>query len=206
MAQLKELLVEELKDLLHAEGQLVNALPKMADAAHNTKLKEAFQKHLEQTENHVERLKKAFEMLGERAEPKPCRAMMGLIEEGNETIEENGEKDPMIADLALVAAAQRVEHYEIAGYGNVKCLARMADEIEVAKLLTHTLGEEESADHLLTMISAPILQNAALEDEDAIGKKTGGRTSKKPNLHSVSASGEREEAQTSQARSRVRRS
>lgn len=205
MAQLKELLVEELKDLLHAEGQLVGALPKMADAAHNPKLKEAFQKHLEQTKNHVERLKKAFEILGERAEPKPCRAMMGLVEEGSETIEENGDKDPMIADLALVAAAQRVEHYEIAGYGNVKCLARMVDEIEVAKLLAHTLGEEESADHLLTMISAPILQNAALEDEDTMAKKTGGRASKKPNLHSVSTSGE-EAAQTSPSRSRARRS
>lgn len=185
MAQLKELLVEELQDLLHAEGQLVAALPKMADAANNPKLKEAFEKHLAQTEGHIERLKKAFELLGEKAQPKPCKAMMGLIEEGKETIEESGEKDPLIADIALVASAQRVEHYEIAGYGNVRTLARLIGETEVAHLLTHNLGEEEAADHLLTMISAPILQQAVLDDKDVIGKKTGNRPSKKPNLSSV---------------------
>jgi Mn-containing catalase len=187
MAQLKELLVEELRDLLHAEGQLVAALPKMAEAAQHPKLKEAFEKHLVQTQGHVERLKLAFELLGEKAEPKPCKAMMGLIEEGKETIEEGAEKSPMIADLALVASAQRVEHYEIAGYGNVKCLARLAGEIEVAKLLSHTLGEEEAADHLLTVISKPILQEAVLDDGDAIATKTGGKPSKKPNLHSLTS-------------------
>lgn len=185
MAQLKELLVEELQDLLHAEGQLVAALPKMAEAAHNLKLKEAFEKHLVETEGHIERLKKAFELLGEKPQPKPCKAMMGLIEEGKETIEEGGEKDALIADIALVASAQRVEHYEIAGYGNVRGLARLLGETEVAHLLTHTLGEEEAADHLLTMISAPILQEAVLDDKEAIGKKTGHRQSKKPNLSSV---------------------
>jgi Mn-containing catalase len=187
MAQITELLIEELRDLLHAEGQLVSALPKMAEAAQHPKLKEAFEKHLIQTEGHVQRLKKAFELLGEKAEPKPCKAMMGLIEEGKETIDEGSEKDPRIADLALVALAQRVEHYEIAGYGNVRCLARLAGEIEVAKLLAHTLGEEEAADHLLTVISKPILQDAVLGDRDAIGKKTGGRPGKKPNLHSLAA-------------------
>ena len=110
---------------------------------------------------------------------------MGLVEEGKETIEEGGEKEPLIADLALVASAQRVEHYEIAGYGNVRTLARLLGETEVAHLLTHTLGEEEAADHLLTMISAPILQEAVLDDADAIGKKTGKRQNKKPNLNSV---------------------
>ncbi len=185
MAQLKELLVEELQDLLHAEGQLLAALPKMAEAANNPKLKEAFETHLVQTEHHVERLKKAFELLGEKAQPKPCKAMMGLVAEGEETIEESGEKDPLIADLALVASAQRVEHYEIAGYGNVRCLARLIGEVQVAHLLTHTLGEEEAADHLLTAISAPILQQAALDDKDVIGKKTGQRPGKKPNLASV---------------------
>jgi Mn-containing catalase len=185
MAQLKELLVEELQDLLHAEGQLVAALPKMAEAANNAKLKECFEKHLIQTETHVERLKKVFELLGEKAQPKPCKAMMGLVEEGEETIEEGGEKDPLIADIALVGSAQRVEHYEIAGYGNVRALARLIGEIEVAHLLTQTLGEEEAADHLLTMISAPILQQAVLDDHDAIAKKTGHRQSKKPNLSSV---------------------
>ncbi len=187
MAQLKELLVEELQDLLHAEGQLVAALPKMAEAAHNPKLKEAFDKHLVQTEGHIERLKKAFELLGDKAQPKPCKAMMGLVEEGKETMEEGAEKDPLIADIALVVSAQRVEHYEIAGYGNVRGLARLIGEMEVAHLLNHTLGEEEAADYLLTTISAPILQQAVLDDKDAIGKKTANRPSKKPNLGSVKA-------------------
>ncbi len=187
MAQLKELLVEELQDLLHAEGQLLAALPKMAKAAHNPKLKEAFEKHLVQTEGHVDRLKKAFDLLGEKAQPKPCKAMMGLVAEGEETIEEGAGKEPLFADIALVASAQRVEHYEIAGYGNVRSLARLAGETEVTHLLTHILGEEEAADHLLTVISAPILQEAVLEDKDAIGKKTAHRQSKKPNLSSVSA-------------------
>jgi Mn-containing catalase len=185
MAQLQELLVEQLQDLLHAEGQLLGALPKMAEAAHDAKLKEAFHKHLVQTENHVTRLKKAFELLGKKAEPKPCKAMMGIVSEGEETIEEGEEKAPQIADIALIGSAQRVEHYEIAGYGNARNLARLVGQIEVAHLLTHTLGEEEAADHLLTVISAPILQQAALDDKDAIGKKTGHRQAKKPNLASV---------------------
>jgi Mn-containing catalase len=155
MPQLKELLVEQLQDLLHAEGQLTGALPKMAEAAHHPKLKEAFEKHLIQTEGHVERLRKVFQILGEEAEPKPCKAMMGLIEEGNETIEEGAEKEPIAADLALIAAAQRVEHYEIACYGTVRTLARQLGAVDAARLLSHTLGEEESSDFLLTAISDP---------------------------------------------------
>jgi Mn-containing catalase len=164
MPQLKELLVEQLQDLLHAEGQLTGALPKMAEAAHHPKLKEAFEKHLVQTEGHVERLRKVFEMLGEAAEPRPCKAMMGLIEEGKETIEEGGDKEPIAADLALIAAAQRVEHYEIACYGTVRVLARQLGEIDAARLLSHTLGEEENSDFLLTAIADPLIQQAAIED------------------------------------------
>lgn len=164
MPILKELLVEELQDLLHAESQLTNALPKMAQAAHNPKLKEAFQKHLEQTEGHIQRLKKAFELLGEKAQPKPCKAMMGLVDEGKETIEEGADKDEMAADLALITAAQKVEHYEISGYGTVRDLARQIGQLDVATLLSHTLGEEESTDFLLTTIAKPILQQASLED------------------------------------------
>jgi Mn-containing catalase len=163
MPQLSELLVEELQDLLHAETQLVAALPKMANAAHNPKLKEAFEKHLVQTQTQVERLKQAFELLGEMAESKPCRGMMGLIEEGQETIDEGAEKEELAADLALICAAQKVEHYEISGYGTAKALARQIGAVEVATLLSHTLGEEESSDHLLTVIAKPILQQASLE-------------------------------------------
>ena len=164
MSQVKELLVEELQDLLHAESQLLAALPKMAQAAHHPKLREAFEKHLVQTENQVERLKAAFELLGEEAEPKPCRGMMGLIEEGQETIKEGADKEEVAADLALICAAQKVEHYEISGYGTAKALARQIGAVEVATLLSHTLGEEESSDHLLTVIAKPLLQQASLAD------------------------------------------
>jgi Mn-containing catalase len=164
MPQLKELLVEELQDLFHAETQLVGALPKMADAAQHPRLQEAFIKHLHQTETHVERLRKVFDLLGEKAQPKPCKAMKGLIDEGAETIEEGKAKEPLAADLALITAAQKVEHYEISGYGTARALARQIGEIEVATLLSHTLGDEESADFVLTLISKPMLQQATLED------------------------------------------
>ena len=160
MNPLKELLVEELRDLLHAEGQLVAALPKMAEAAHHPKLKEAFLKHLKQTEEHIERLKKAFELLGEKAQPKPCKAMMGLVEEGKETIEEGKEKTEIAADLGLIAAAQKVEHYEISGYGTARSLARQIGERDVTTLLAHTLGEEEGADSGLTELAKPLMQQA----------------------------------------------
>src|SRR5687768_16334521 len=107
MTGIKELLVEELQDLLHAETQLVAALPKMAEGAHHPKLKEAFEKHLDQTQTHVARLQEAFELLGEDAEPKPCRAMIGLVEEGQEKIDEALEKDELSADLSLITAAQK---------------------------------------------------------------------------------------------------
>jgi manganese catalase len=167
MPQVKELLVEELQDLFNAEGQLVKALPKMAAAAHNPKLKEAFEKHLAQTQGHVDRLKQIFEMLGEETQSKPCKAMMGLIEEGEETIREGGEKEEIAADLALITAAQKVEHYEISGYGTVRALARQIGAFDVAQLLSHTLGEEESTDYLLTEIAKPLIQQATAEDWEA---------------------------------------
>jgi Mn-containing catalase len=167
MPQLKELLVEELQDLLHAETQLTAALPKMAEAASHPTLKEAFEKHLQQTQKQVQRLEKVFEALGEKAEPKPCRAMMGLIEEGKERMQETAGKEAPAADLALNAAAQKIEHYEIAAYGTVRGLARQLGEFDCARLLSHTLGEEESADFLLTSISDPLVQQAALNERGA---------------------------------------
>ena len=162
MSQLQELLIEELQDLLHAENQLVAALPKMASAAKTPKLREAFEKHLLQTQMQVERLNQAFELLGSEAEAKPCRAMMGLIEEGQEKIDEGDSKEEFASDLSLIAAAQKVEHYEIAAYGNARTLAMQIDQRDVAHLLGQTLGEEESADYLLTEITKPILQQARL--------------------------------------------
>ena len=178
MTSLKELLVEELRDLLHAEGQMVSALPKMASAAHHPKLKDAFVKHLKQTEVHVERLKKSFELLGEKAQPKPCKAMLGLVEEGKETIEEGMEKTAIAADLGLIAAAQRVEHYEISAYGTARALARQIGERDVATLLAHTLGEEESADSGLTELAKPLMQQASSEEAGADSKSARKRTQK----------------------------
>ncbi len=163
MPELQEMLVEEMQDLLHAEHQLVKALPKMAKAAHDPKLKQAFEKHLEETQGHVERLEQAFELLGHKAKAKVCKAMQGLVEEGQEKITEGKEKDEAIADLGLAGAAQKVEHYEISGYGTVRTLAEKLGENKIAKLLAETLAEEEKTDKLLTQLCAPILDQASQE-------------------------------------------
>jgi Mn-containing catalase len=160
MPVLDDLLIEEMQDLLHAEGQLVKALPKMAKAAHDVKLKQAFESHLEQTKGHVERLHQAFELLGAKPKAKPCKAMQGLVEEGSETIAEGKDKEAEIADLALVAAAQKVEHYEISGYGTLRALAEHLGQTKVVKLLSETLAEEEKADKLLTALSPPLMEQA----------------------------------------------
>ena len=167
MPGLDELLVEELQDLLHAEGQLVKALPRMAKAAHDPKLKQAFQKHLEETKGHVERLKQVFELLGAKAKAKPCQGMQGLLAEGQETIEEGKEKEEPVADLALVASAQKVEHYEISGYGTLRSVAEQLGHKKVAKLLAQTLAEEEKADKLLTTLSPGLLEQAGAPEEAA---------------------------------------
>lgn len=165
MPGVEELLIEEMQDLLHAEGQLVKALPRMAKAAKNPDLKQAFQAHLEQTRGHVERLKQAFELLGAKPKSKPCKGMAGLVEEGSETIEDGKEKPKAIADLALIAAAQKVEHYEISGYGTLRALAEHLGNEAVAKLLGQTLAEEEKADKLLTAISPSLLDASESEDD-----------------------------------------
>jgi Mn-containing catalase len=160
MELLQELLTEELKDLLHAENQLVKALPKMAKAAKDADLKTAFEDHLEQTKGHVERLKQAFEMLDEKPKAKPCKGMAGLIEEGQETITDGKEMEEAPADLALIGAAQRVEHYEIAAYGTARAIAEQMGRPDIVKLLGQTLAEEEKADKLLTKLAQPLLHEA----------------------------------------------
>ena len=165
MSALESLLIEEMQDLLSAEEQLVKALPKMAKAAHDPKLTLAFQKHLEETKGHVERLKQAFEILGVKAKAKLCKGMEGLIAEGQEGIEEGAEKDEAAADLALIAAAQRVEHYEISGYGTLRSVAEQLGNRKVARLLQQTLAEEEKTDKLLTKLSPPLLNLANQEEE-----------------------------------------
>ncbi|HLH40778.1 MAG TPA: ferritin-like domain-containing protein [Bryobacteraceae bacterium] len=163
---LRELLVEELRDLYHAEGQLVKALPKMAKAAKSPKLKEAIQRHLTETEGHVERLQKAFELLGEKQKAKPCKGMMGIVEEGREVIEEGKRRDEIDADLALIGAAQRVEHYEIAAYGTARAMAERLGEDRLVRLLSQTLQEEENADQKLTKIAEPMLRESETGGEE----------------------------------------
>jgi len=163
MSALEDLLVEEMQDLLSAEAQLVKALPKMAKAANDPKLKLAFQKHLDETKGHVDRLKQAFELLGAKPKAKPCKGMEGLVAEGQEVIEEGAEKDEAIADLTLVAAAQKVEHYEISAYGTLRAVAEQLGNRKVARLLQQTLAEEEKTDNLLTKLSPPLLNLANQE-------------------------------------------
>jgi Mn-containing catalase len=165
MELLQELLTEELRDLLSAENQLVKALPKMARAANSPELKQAIEEHLEQTKGHVERLKQAFELMEEKPRAKACKGMAGLVEEGQEAITEGKEKEETAADLALIGAAQRVEHYEIAAYGTARAIAEQMERRDIAKLLSQTLAEEEKADQLLTSIAEPLLEQASQEGE-----------------------------------------
>ncbi|MES2995417.1 MAG: ferritin-like domain-containing protein [Verrucomicrobiota bacterium] len=159
LTTLEVLLTQEIKDLYSAETQLVKALPKMAKAATNPQLKKGFEDHLVQTEVHVQRLEQAAEILGISPRGKSCKAMLGLVEEGSEVIHEDGA--PEIKDLALIAAAQRVEHYEIAGYGCVVAFAEALGHKDVVKLLDLTLQEEGDTDKALTKISCAALPQVA---------------------------------------------
>jgi ferritin-like metal-binding protein YciE len=155
---LKELYIDELKDLYNAENQLVKALPKMAKAASSDELRQGFEKHLEQTKGHVQRLEKIFQALGESPKGKTCKGMQGLIEEGSEATEEDYEGSVM--DAALIGAAQRVEHYEIAGYGTVRSMAETLGEDDHVSLLEHTLEEEKETDEKLTELAEQISNQA----------------------------------------------
>jgi ferritin-like metal-binding protein YciE len=156
--ELKELYVDELRDIYNAENQLVKALPKMAKAATSADLRAGFEQHLEQTKGHVQRLEQIFNALGEKASGKKCKGMEGLIEEGKEMIEEDlGEAK----DAGLISAAQRVEHYEIAAYGCVRTYARILGEEEAASLLEKTLQEEKETDQKLTELAEDINVAAA---------------------------------------------
>ncbi|MGH9478826.1 MAG: ferritin-like domain-containing protein [Terriglobales bacterium] len=154
-------MIEQMEDLLHAENQLVKALPKMAKASHSPQLRQCFTDHLEQTRGHVERLNQAFELLGAKAKAKTCKGMQGLIEEGEESVSEGKDYSPASADLALIIAAQKVEHYEISGYGSLRALADRLGETRVSRLLADNQNEEARADELLTEISQPLFAKAA---------------------------------------------
>ena len=161
---LRELYIDELKDLYSAETQLVKALPKLAKAASSEELSQGFEEHLEQTKGHVERLEKIFESLDESPKGKKCAGMEGLIKEGSEVMEEDYEGAVM--DAGLIGAAQRVEHYEIAGYGTASEFATLLGEEEHASLLNQTLEEEKETDEKLTEL-AKTINSAANEGEES---------------------------------------
>ena len=169
MDSLRELFVDELKDLFNAENQLLKALPKLAKKASTASLKEAFTNHLAQTEGHVQRLQQIGETLGEKLTGKKCAAMEGLVEEGKEILEEDGQS--AIIDAALIGAGQRVEHYEMAAYGTVRAMAETLGEDEIANLLQTTLDEEGAADKLLTQIASEDVLDAALAEGDEEGEE-----------------------------------
>jgi len=171
---LRRLYIDELKDLYSAEIQLVKALPKMAKAASNAELRQAFEEHLRQTAEQVSRLEQIFELLEEKPTGKKCLGMEGLVKEALETIEDK--YGVAVRDAAIIGAAQRVEHYEIAGYGTVKAFADLLGENEQVSLIDQTLAEEKQADELLTQLGGGINSQAANQEDE--GGEPDGRDSK----------------------------
>ena len=164
---LKKLYIDELRELYNAENQLIKALPKMAKAASSEELQDAFEKHLEQTKTHVDRLEEVFEEIGEKPKGKTCRAMKGLIEEGSEILHEDREES--VIDAGIIVAAQKVEHYEIAGYGSVRTFAQLLGKDRSAELLQTTLEEESEANELLNKLAEDIVNPEALMEPEMAG-------------------------------------
>lgn len=161
LESLRELFVKELQDLYDAENQILKALPKMAKEASEPELKQAFEEHLEQTKGHVERLDQIFEKLGEKSKGKKCKGMEGLLKEGKELMSEDAE--PAVLDAGMICAAQKVEHYEMAGYGSARTFAHMLREDEAARLLQQTLNEEGETDKKLTKLAESLVNAEAAE-------------------------------------------
>ena len=159
---IQELLVDQLRDILHAEKQLLKALPKMAKAARSTKLQRLMDTHLAETEIQVERLNESLKMLGAQARAKPCKGMSGLVEEGEDVMAEGRKKDDAPADLGLIGAALRVEHYEIAAYTTARNLALQLHLPAIVELLTMSLGEEQNAGQLLDQVAQPLMTVARM--------------------------------------------
>ena len=159
---IQALLVDQLQDILHAEKQLLKALPKMTKAARSTQLQALFDAHLQQTEEQVERLNESLKMLGAPVRAKPCKGMAGLVAEGDEVMSESKEKDDAPADIALICAAQRVEHYEIAAYTTARNLALQLRQPAIVQLLTMSLGEEQNTGQLLDQVAQPLMSVARM--------------------------------------------
>lgn len=162
---LQDLYFDELKDLYNAEGQLLKALPKMAEKASSAQLRKAFERHLKETETHVERLVQIFEELNVSPKGKKCKAMEGLLAEGKELLEQD-DADPSVMDAALIGSAQRVEHYEMAGYGCARTYARLLGYDDAAELLQQTLDEEGETDKKLTQLAESTINVEAINEEN----------------------------------------
>jgi len=177
---LRDLYVEQLKDLYDAEHQLIKSLPKIAEASSSEELRRAFEEHLEKTRQHAQRIEQIFEGMGQSPKEQKCKGMEGLLKEGNETVkEDNIDKD--VKDAGLIANAQRVEHYEIAGYGTVRTYANLLGEEEAASLLQQTLEEEKEADQTLTDIAEQINVEAAEgKAEEGAARRSRTATRRKP--------------------------
>jgi ferritin-like metal-binding protein YciE len=166
-SKLKEFFVDQLQDIYWAEKKLVKTLPKLEEAATTSELKEAFNKHLEQTKHHLERLREVFTMVGEEAEGKKCPAMSGIVDEGEEIIDSTDESTAQ-RDVGLIFAAQKAEHYEIATYGGLVTLAKTMGYTDAAEVLRQTLVEEKETDVLLTEIAkSKVNYEASLEPKEA---------------------------------------
>jgi ferritin-like metal-binding protein YciE len=168
---LKDVLLDELRDMYSAENQLVKALPKMAKGAKNGELKTLFTTHLDETKGHVMRLKQVFEILGKKATGEHCNGMEGVIEEGKDALEKDEEGASF--DSGLIGAALRTEHYEIAGYTAVIAMAKTLGEREVVSLLTENLNEELTAAKKVMAVGQGILKESAKQPEEAKGPKSG---------------------------------
>jgi ferritin-like metal-binding protein YciE len=164
---LEKLYVSELRDLYDAENQLLKALPEMAKAASSKELKDGFEKHLEQTKGHVSRLEQIFDELDENPKGKTCQAMKGLIKEGSEILKKDSEES--ILDAGIIVAAQKVEHYEIAGYGSVRTFAHLLGQNEAAELLQTTLDEESETNEILNQLAGSVVNPEALMETELAG-------------------------------------
>ena len=173
----RQLYVDELQDLYSAETQLVKALPKLARTSSNTKLRQAFEEHLRQTSEHVSRLEQIFDTLGEKAGGKKCVGMEGLVKEGAETMQEK--YGDTVMDAAIIGAAQRVEHYEIAAYGTVRAFAELLGESNHVPLIEQTLEEEKQADENLTQLAEQLNSQAEVDDRDATSRQRESKSASK---------------------------
>lgn len=199
---LRELFTEELQDILHAERQLVKALPKMAKAATSPDLREALQNHLAETEEHVARLEQAFDLLDETAKTKVCAGMQGIVEEGSNAIKENGKGAAL--DAAIIAGGQRAEHYEMAVYGTLMAWAKALGHDDIAALLSDTLEEEKAADEKLTELAEAGINEAAESSRGAKGRENGDEEAQDNENEDEESGGEMASAGSSSSRGRGR--